>query len=519
MMKINKNVEAIIVTLLYLTCLYFWTLPIQKNNMPYGEVDAASHFAVADYTYQSDRSIVVLPYYIDRRYGRDNVFKPHSLWYPPPFHTALAIASVFGGSSSVPIYTANAIFCSLIVLGVYFLMRRFFGFEAALISGFLLIFSMRDIMVYMWGQWPERTAFAYLPLVLYCFYKYSNSFLKKEEKPIYLYVMSLLLSVNLFIHPMDFFHSIAALIVFSLFLLIKERRLFFNIKHMSIAVVLFLLIISIFPLQTMRVFLTFKSGGGGSSISARGDISRLFHWFKPQEGDLGVPQSYFSYKAMIGPYWTVPLIFLGLFFILFRRNNKDLVLLGWLVSLYFMIHLDFIGMGRVHRSLSGTGHIFYPLMVLGLLYLVSFIPQIKGYKGVIKYGLMLIFVVFMFVSVGVVASKSLKGAYGGILRINPYQYDLTKWIKENTVEDAQLYHMGSISLAKTRWLWMTGHRYIAYNEYEERNKTHVIVDYSDLALIGDQNNVNKLQEWEKQNLANNTLLYNKDYIRVYEFES
>ncbi len=99
-MKLNKNVEAIIITLLYLTCLYFWTLPMQKNPMPYGEVDAASHYAIADYTYQSDRSITTLPYYIDKRYGMDNKFKPNTLWYPPPFHTNLAIAAVFGGGTA-----------------------------------------------------------------------------------------------------------------------------------------------------------------------------------------------------------------------------------------------------------------------------------------------------------------------------------------------------------------------------------------------------------------------------------
>ena len=128
-MEINKNLEAIIVTLLYLTTIYFWTLPIQKSQMPYGEVDAASHYAVADYTYTSDRSIITLPYYIDKRYGNDNKFKPHALWYPPPFHTGLAISAVFGGSSNAPIYLANAIFSSLIVLSAYFIIRKFFALK------------------------------------------------------------------------------------------------------------------------------------------------------------------------------------------------------------------------------------------------------------------------------------------------------------------------------------------------------------------------------------------------------
>jgi len=518
-MKINKNIEAIIVTLLYLTSLYFWTLPIQKSPVPYGEVDAASHYAVADYTYSSDRSITTLPYYIDKRYGKDNKFKPHILWYPPPFHTALAIASAFGGESDVPIFIANAILSSLIVLSAYFIMRKFFGFEAALLSGLLLIFSMRDIMVYLWGQWPERMGFAYLPLVIYCFYKYCSSHLDNEEKPAYLYVMALLLAVNFFIHPMDFFHSIAALIIISLFFLIKERRLFFNIKYLSASVVLFLLIISIFPSQSMNVIVRSQSDQETKSI---GDISRLFYWFKPQTDNQGVPQSYFSYKEMIGPYWTIPLILFGVLFLLLRRDRKDLVMLGWLVSLYIMIHLDIIGEGRVHRSLSGTAHIFYPLMVLGLIYLVSLILKIKGYRLFIKYGLIAVFVIFMWMSVGVFANKTLNGAYQGILRVNPYQYELAKWLRTSDIpEDAEIYHMGAISLAKTRWIWMIGHRFLASSDGEPIDKyniTHVVMDYSDFALIGDQSTVNKLQEWEKQNLANKSLIYNKDYIKVYEFE-
>src|SRR3989344_5605087 len=127
-MKINKNVEAIIVTLLYLTCLYFWTLPIQKNPVPYGEVDAASHYAVADYTYENDKSITNLPFYIDLRYGRDNKFKPHTLWYPPTFHSSLAIAEILGGERVVPVYLMNTILATFILITSYFVINSLFGF-------------------------------------------------------------------------------------------------------------------------------------------------------------------------------------------------------------------------------------------------------------------------------------------------------------------------------------------------------------------------------------------------------
>ena len=119
----------------------------------------------------------------------------------------------------------------------------------------------------------------------------------------------------------------------------------------------------------------------------------MFYWFKPLS-DHGVPPAYFSYKAMIGPYWTIPLVFLGIFFLLLRRNQKDLVILGWLAGLYIMLHLDIIGKGRPHRALSATAHIFYPLMVVGLIYAVSLIPMLKRYKTSIKWVVVILFAVF-----------------------------------------------------------------------------------------------------------------------------
>ena len=514
-MKVPRNIEAIIVTLLYLTCLYFWTLPIQDNPLPYGEVDAASHFAVADYTAHSDRSIQELPFYIDKRYNLDNRFRPGVLWYPPPFHTSLAIAAVVGGSSNIPIHLANAILSSLIVLSVYFIVRKFFGFEAALLSGLFLVFSMRDIMIFLWGQWPERMGFAYLPLILYCFYKYTNSYLKKDEKPIYIYIMAIFLAINFFIHPMDFFHSIAALLVISVFFLIKERKLIFNIKHISAAVILFLLLLSIFPLQTMNVASRLQVDEGDPKD--KGDFSRLFSWFEPQLDNTGVPQSYFSYKDMIGPYWTIPLILIGLLFLTLRRKRKDLVMLAWIISLYVMIHLDFIGKGRVHRSLSGTAHIFYPLLVLGILYLAVLIP--KKYKSLFRVGSLLLVTILMLSTIGIQSSTVLKNSYLGIQRINPYQYEFSQWMKENIDENSELKHYGSISLAKSRWIWMTGHRFLYPSSNTEFNITHIVVDSSDFAIAGDRNSVAQLNQLSNILEANNTLIYSNDFVKVFEIEN
>ena len=77
-MKLNRAwLETLIFIALYLSAIYIWTQPLQKNRLPYGEYDAISHVEVADYMAVNDKSLVNLPHYIDFRYGTDNIYKPH----------------------------------------------------------------------------------------------------------------------------------------------------------------------------------------------------------------------------------------------------------------------------------------------------------------------------------------------------------------------------------------------------------------------------------------------------------
>ncbi len=515
-MKFTKQHDLIALTLLFLGMLVLWTLPLQSSVAPYGEVDAASHYAIAEFSYAQDRAMSSLPTFIDKRYGGDNKYKPHTLWYPPPFHMGLAVGSVVGGSADVPIYIMNSLFGSLIVLSVFFLLRRLYGLPIAFASALLLLFSMRDILITIWGQWPERMGFAYLPLVLYCAYLYIESFLAKQEKPRYLVLMSLLLAVNLFIHPMDFFHTIAALGLFTIFVVVKERKWCFNTKHLSLVILLFVLVVSVFPTQTLNVFARL---GSDSSLDqpGKGEVGRLFHWFSPQGDNNGVPASYYSYSEMIAPSWTMAFVRLGVLALGLRRNRKDLLLLAWLVSLYVMIHLDFLGMGRVHRSLSGTAHIFYPLMVIGVWQLISFIPLKRDVKPLAKLGGVVLFTVVMLFSIVPGAVGTLKDAYPGISRVNEDQITLTRYLKASSSvpEDATLLHLGSISLAKTRWIRTMGHRYVK-DKGELSDYSYVIFDYSDFARIGRQDLVDGMLQLE-QSLANSsTVLYSSSNIRVHK---
>jgi len=467
----------------------------------------------------TDKPITTLPYFIDTRYGLDNKFKPHTLWYAPPYHVNFAIMQIIGQERILPIFLFNTILCSIIVLITYFVMRKLFGFWPALLSSFLLIFSMRDILIYLWGQWPQQIAYFYTPLILYVFYKYAMSYLAQKEKPIYIYIMSILLAINFFFHPASFFHTIVALFVFTILLFIKERKVIFNVKNMSIAIIIFLFIIAIFPYQTANVFAK-STGGKSSSNPYIGDFSRLFHWFGMQDYYTGQPREYFSYTAM-HKIWTLPLLLLGIFFLLIRRRKKDLLLLSYLISVYLMVHLIFIGFGRPERSLAASSHIFYPIIALGLLAIPSFliIKIPLSLRKNIKYILIILFFVLALTYNFKPAYNQLKEAYSGIIRVTPVQYETAEWLKENIPENSNVSTVGVLIMQKDRWIRYISWRYVhAYKDTGPR-PSHMLFDYSDFMAIGDTNQIEQVALFEKQIMENNTLVYNKNNIKVYKLEN
>ncbi|MDP7506788.1 MAG: glycosyltransferase family 39 protein [Candidatus Woesearchaeota archaeon] len=533
----NRKIKVLLITALFLFTLYLWTLPFQKNRMPYGEVDAGSHFTVGDYMAETDKSVYVLPYFIDKRYGTDNFFSPHHLWYHPPYHVNFAIMQIFGGERILPVFLFNAILCSIIVLISYFVLERLFGFWVAFLSSLLFVFSMRDIMVFLWGQWPQQISYFYTPLVLYVFYKYVCSYLDGNTKPVYAYIFAVLLGVNFYLHPVGSFHTIVALVFFSLFLLIKERKIPFSFKHISVCALIFLLMLGIFPLQTASVF--GQMGGSSEEEKAKSplyhDFGSFFSWFAWKELYVSwgtQPEAYFDYDAMNGGYWTLPLLLIGLFFILFRRERKDLLLLSFLLGVYFMIHMIvFMGSGRPERSLAASAHVFYPLAAVGLLsipFLLGLVFKIKKrYKNYIKYVLIGLFVFMVFSSNFKPAYSQLKGAYEGIVRITPTQYKAAEAIRESSIPmGANITGLGILPMVrqqKMRWMWFVSHRYI--RPYKGSldlggKPIYVMVDYSDLILLRQDptyaEELRKLQAFEEQELVNGSLVVNHELIRVYK---
>ena len=539
-MNIKKAyAETAVFLIVYLFAVYMWTLPFQDNRIPYGEFDAISHWEIADSFEGLDRTYVYLPPFIDYSYWNDNKFMPHTLWYYPPFHTDLgmvsSLSSIFSNEGMVPVYLTNAIFASSILISVFFVMRKLFGFLPAILSEFLLAFSMRDIMPYLWGQWPERFGYAFVPLILYCFYAYYTNYSDDKKNPLYIYILAILLAVQMMMHPLSFFHSLFGIFVLLIALAVKLRKVPFNLKHIIAALLIFVLLLSAFPYQSGNVIKSFtKKTKKAPDIFS---FLRLFEWGpNPKYFEGSVPPSYFSFREMHG-LWTLPFLLIGILLLLIRRENKDLFLLAWLISLYLVLHRDAFGKWTfLHRSLSATAHIFIPITVIGAVSIFSIFKMNRAVKSILKYGGAGLIVVLALVYNMPLTYSTLNAAYDSpVIRLNPAQIEAGNWIKENVPEDKNVSIAGPPPeiMQKVWWMASVSHRisnffegYLTWKTYENnRNKTvrsvlindYIVFDYSDIALISDRKFVEQWLAFEKQYMGNHTLLYNKDNIRVYKY--
>jgi hypothetical protein len=537
-MKLSRNyIQTFVFILVYLFAIYFWSQPYQERKLPYGEFDAISHFEVADYMSYNDKSYVYLPKYIDLRYGHDNDFKPHTLWYAPTFHSSLAVMETIGGERVLPVYLMNTILATFIIITTYFVINALFGFLPAILSSLLIIFSPRDFMPYLWGQWPERFGYAFIPVILYCFYMYFTSYSKESNKPIYLYLASLFLGIQILVHPLSFFHSAFSLVLLYIFLAVKQKKLALNWKHISIAAGIFLVLFLMFPYQTFNVFS--QVGRSTEETTSNFEFSRLFQWsLDPKDYEGSVPENYFSFKDMNG-LWTLPFLLLGILFLVLRREDKDLLLMAWLVGLYLVLHRDIIGKAEfLHRSLSATAHIFAPLTAIGAIYLASIIKLPSNFNKYLKYGIAVVFVCLALSINMASASKTLnKEIYdpyansGFFTTLSSEQYDAADWILKNVPSGYNVSVLGiphqeqlvSATAKKIRWsAAVSQHPSFFYYLLDEDGKeytlkqSYLMLDYTMLGPLNDVETYNSMQSLETTTLANHSLVYNKDNIRVYK---
>lgn len=501
----NKKVEVILVAFLYLFTLYLWTLPFQSNPLPFGDVDSTTHFTIGDWMALNDKSVFNIPYYMTYVFGEDAQGK---LIYPPQFNTAEAIVESFSFDRIIPVYIFYTIISSLYVITSYLLIRKLYGFWPAYLSSFFLIFSYRDYMTYLWGMWPQMASFILTPLVMYSFYQ----FVEKKSN-IYLYITAVLMVIQFAFHPQGMAFSAGFLVIYSALLIWKHKKFLFPVKSLATAAILGIVLLLIFAPFQIRIFAN-KIGltDSGSEFREKAPLGNLLKWYERPQRNVGVPDEYFNFKDVYG-YWVLPLLLLGIGIVLWRRNPSDILMISYLIAMYLFIHLENIGFPRAHRFLEMEAWLFAPLMVIGLLSLPSLLPE--SYRQKAKFGLIAAFSIITIFVIAVPAYSTLKNSYPGISRTTDLHMELADWMRNNLQEDANVMYVGYTAFAKKKWLRSLSHRNIIYDnsvipqQHRAINLTdHVLIDYSEaLAWTNSQDSISNLKEWELQNLANATLVY------------
>lgn len=527
-----EKYEYLFVTVLILTAFWFYTLPIQDNRMPFGDVDSAAHFALSDYMSKKDVPMYYLPGYLNNMYGS---LADGKIWYSPQFHLDGAISQIVGGDRIVSFFLFIALASSLFIFSTYIIVRDFYGFLPAFIASFALIFSARDYMTYLWALWPEKAAFAFVPAVLYSFYKYTESYLNSrnkekrikgmtQEKRYYIIISVLLLATQFFMHPQAFGLSLLSIALFTLYTGSKEKAVPFNIKTALAAGILFAVIMAPF----IQFPLLYAKNTNVAEGYEKVGVSTLFKWYPPYElSKNSVPKEFFSFSDMIG-IWVLPLIILGILFLALKRRNKDILMLSWLISIYICYHLGILGFtGRIHRFLAAESHIFFPLAAVGAMFAVSFFNVKKEYTKKVKAGIAAIFVLAVLTLNAPSACSDMKNAYSGYSRMMPNQYNAAVWMEKNIPDNSMVQIAGTLVPAKKKWIGMLSFNYPVY-DYKLFGSTHpnasqagyLFVDYSDIIASGQRNLGNALAAWEKNVTSDgkHKLVYNTNMIRVYKVE-
>ncbi len=505
--------DLVVILLIYSLALILWSLPIRSSPMPFGDVDSSSHFTQGDYIYQSNRIFDTFPYYIEQSWYKEGGRR----YYPPHFYIWEATGQLAGRGEIVSSYTMILLLITLFIVSSYMLMRETLGFYPSLIGSFFLIFSMRDIMVYLWAQWPQQIAFIFLPMVLFSFYKYT-AYLEKDKHDaiVYLILTSIFIAGSFSFHPQAFFECLLAVSLFAIIRIIQLKKIIYPVKHAIIAIALVLILTSPF-IAGVKSY----SEANGMSLSSSLSLTSLLRFYpKPHLSDS--PTVFMSsYPMTYAGYWTLPFVILGIILIFLKmRDPKYMVWVVFFLSHLIMIHLK----TRQFRFLAEEAHLFFPLFALGVYFIIS-LKQLRRFRVL----LVLLTLSAIFVINGLPAFNTLHNAYSGPMRITPQQYNAALWMRHNLPEKANIGMVGPITLAKQYWIQALAMRNILIKE-EERSvhslkgfyigpPDYFMVDYSDAILLGNRKLADKLFEFENKTLSGEKLIYNTKEVRIYKLSA
>ncbi|MCF7861954.1 hypothetical protein K9M79_06965 [Candidatus Woesearchaeota archaeon] len=536
--------DYIIVIVIWLMAVFAWSQPILTNHIPYGEYDTSNHYTIAEYMASTNTAMVKVPYYLEE-YSKVGFGNTGALWYPPQYHTSAALFGIFAQDSNLGVYAFFAMSTTLIITSIFFLVRKFYGIVPATLSAFMLAWSPRDYFSYLWGQIPQQAALAFIPVIMYCFYMYMKEFVDSDKpkkgffdkQSIYLYITSLLLAVQFFMHPQFFLQSCVIIGIYYLMMVIKHKQLFLRYAQIGIALVILIgVIASLSGSNQLSIFLGYEGAKEEVTQARVNVIGRLFSWY--QTGNTSLPAMFVDYGKMHGNWTFIPLI-IGLIYLLFKRRDTDLVFLSWFVGYYILIHIDILGFARVHRFYAGEAHLFYPLVALGLWYLPtivsSFIKISKKHIEISRYVLAVAALTAVIFMSAIPSYNFLSEAYNGIQRLSAEQVTAAEWMKNNIPETSEIRVIGSPSaisglilpsIAKQFWYQAVSYRYTAVGHrtegYNFSRITHVIFDYTDIFY-------GPFAMQDKQalqtGLINDEMIYNEsplvyktDLIRIYNIK-
>lgn len=517
--------DYITLAALFFISFYLWTLPIQENPLPFGEGDAVHQFAHAEYYASQNTATREMPWYIATWYAWENKKDFFAPINAPPFFVNVALMQIIGGDRFVGPHLYYAFVGNFVVVAsVYFFMRKLYSYWHAALSGFMIIFSLQNGLSYLWGQRTILLAMSFIPLILYCYYRYTESYVQKKERKAYFYLLALFLALGSFIHPAMPFAGVSILGTYTLFLIIKHKKLPFSGKTMIVSIALYGIVFGPFIAD-------YKNQGQSGLWYERMPVSSVGYFYKHPNPDEN-PIMY-SYETLLGGYWTIPFVIIGLFALVYRRNASDLLLLSWFVGMYLILHSAIIGFNpHADRIVKGFHHVLFPIIVVGVLSIPSLIPVQQSIKRYLKYGCIGIFVSLVVLFNAQELYSVMKQAYPPLMRISPAQLETAQWIEKNIPEDAVVYSLGSLTYPKMRWLGVLSKRamlpgmYLTWDKAEnftsqfpKQNKiTHLLFDYSDYALMNNRQAVERLTEAEHALVQNSSLVYDQHNIKVYQYE-
>jgi len=517
-------------------------LPIQNDPRPFGEGDAAWHFSIGDYIASSDEPIYRIPFYIGQWYYNFNpALGPNAPEYPPPNHYNYALMQVAGGERFVPVLLYRAIASFLGIFAVYFLISKLYGTAAAIIASAGLVLSVREQMIYLWGQQPTLISVVVAPITFYAFYRYLESYYQKSPNIAYLYMTVLLLGSQFLLHIQGFVLSVLVLMAFTLLMAIKYRRIPFLAERK-----LQLLFSALLLLAITLPFIMIYIGTPQLGLETP-DYGRLFSWgIDPNLVAASYPSDFTSFSSEY-PSWALPVILFGIGITILRRRSQDLLMLGWLVGVYLVIHTDLylgVSVERAARMLISEPALFYSFIGIGAVSWLSFLRIQSTVRIISKFVIVLIFVFLIFQSDYEVSKNTLSNSYVSIFRITPAQSELAAWIGDNVPDDSYLYYipeydpfnLGSWQYQKLRWILASSQRYVVNyqdsftnNSHTQNTQRYFIFDYTDLdAILNSQPNPLQpaaqqskagLQQYEAANFNVTNAIYDRNQIRVYQVDS